>query len=170
MNKERLTALCLIILAAALSRVLPHPHNVAPIAAIALFSGAHFERKWMAFALPLLAMLVSDAVIGFYPEIWVTYLAFSLVVCLGLVLARNKGVLQVACATLAGSVTFFLITNFAPFYTLYPHTMDGIAQSYAMALPFFRNTLLGDAFYVTILFGGFALMQRKFSRLQVAAA
>ena len=44
MNKERLITLTLMILAAAASRLLPHPYNFPPVAAIALFSGAQFEH------------------------------------------------------------------------------------------------------------------------------
>jgi hypothetical protein len=168
MNKERLVTLTLIILAAATARLLPHPHNVAPIAAIALFAGAHFERKWQAFVLPLLAMLVSDAIIGFYDAMWVTYLAFATVVCLGFLLRKNKSFLAVAGATVSGSVLFFLVSNFALWmhHNLYPHTLDGIMESYTMALPFFRNTLIGDLFYSGLLFGGFALAERKFTPLR----
>ncbi|NBO19277.1 MAG: hypothetical protein EBV03_08655, partial [Proteobacteria bacterium] len=74
MNKERTITLFLVILTAALSRLLPHPENVAPIAAIALFAGAKFERKSLAFALPLLPMLLSDMVLGHPSKL--AYLSF----------------------------------------------------------------------------------------------
>jgi hypothetical protein len=170
MNKDRLITLSLIILAAAASRLLPHPENVAPIAAIALFAGAKFETKGLAFAVPALAMLVSDVFIGFYSGMWVTYMAFAAIVCLGFLLRSSKGFAATAAATIAGSVLFFLITNFALWssHGLYPQTLDGIMQSYTAALPFFRNSLLGDAFYSALLFGGFALAERRFLRLQTA--
>ena len=168
MNKERLVTLTLIILAAATSRILPHPDNVAPIAAIALFAGAHFERKWQAFALPIAAMLASDSIIGFYDAMWVTYIGFAAVVCIGFLLRQNKSFLRVLGATIGGSVAFFLISNFALWahHDLYPHTLEGVMESYAMALPFFRNSLIGDLFYTGLLFGGFALAERKFTPLR----
>jgi hypothetical protein len=172
MNKDRLITLSLIILAAAASRLLPHPENVAPIAAIALFAGAKFENKALAFAVPALAMLLSDAFIGFYSGMWVTYMAFAAIVCIGFLLRRKQDFSRVALATVAGSVLFFLVTNFALWssHGLYPQTLDGIMQSYTAALPFFRNSLLGDAFYTALLFGGFALAERRFSRLQTNLA
>jgi hypothetical protein len=172
MNKDRLITLSLIILAAAASRLLPHPDNVAPIAAMALFAGAKFENKQLAFAIPAMAMLLSDAVIGFYSGMWITYMAFAAVVCIGFMLRSKQDVMHTALATVAGSVLFFLVTNFALWssHGLYSHTLDGIMQSYTMALPFFRNSLLGDAFYSAILFGGFALAERRYSRLQAASA
>lgn len=169
MNKERLLALIAIILAAAACRLLPHPANVTPIAAIALFAGAHFQRTSLAFAIPLLAMLASDAVIGFYSGMWVVYLAFAVIVAIGMLLRGHITPLPVAAATLASSGSFFLITNFAPIHHsgLYPHTLEGVLQSYTMALPFFTNTLLGDAFFVALLFGGFVLLERKYRPLQL---
>ena len=64
--------------------------------------------------------------------------------------------------TLAGSVLFFVWTNFGvwAFWNLYPHTLEGLVACYTAAIPFFRNTLLGDVVYSTALFGGFALAER----------
>lgn len=169
MNKERLITLSLIILAASASRLLPHPVNVTPIAALALFAGAQFERKWLAFAVPLLALFLSDIVIGFYSQMWVTYAAFAAVALIGFRLRGHVRPLPVIGATLAGSVAFFLISNCALVMhgELYPATWEGMMASYAAALPFFRHTLLGDLFYAALLFGGFALAERKYAWLRL---
>lgn len=172
MNKQRLITLSLIVLAAAVSRLLPHPANVAPITAIALFGGAMFERKWMAFVIPLAAMLISDLIIGFYAQMWVTYLTFALIVCIGFALRGHVRPLPVIGAALGSSILFFLVTNCALWlpYDLYPKTMGGVVDGYIAALPFFRNTLLGDLFYTGLLFGGFTLAERKYTRLRLASA
>ncbi len=172
MNRERLITLSLIILAAAVSRILPHPVNVTPIAALALFAGAQFERRWLAFAVPMLAMFLSDAVIGFYSQMWVTYVAFAVIVCLGFALRGRISPLPVVGTVLAGSVLFFLISNCALVMhgELYPANFEGMMASYTAALPFFRNTLLGDMFYAALLFGGFALAERKYSWLRLPQA
>lgn len=171
MNRERLITLTLIVLAAAASRLLPHAPNVAPIAAIALFGGAQFERKWLAFAVPFLALLLSDAVIGFYEQMWVTYLAFAAVVCIGFALRGRLRFLPVTGAAVLSSALFFLITNCALWlpYDIYPKTAAGVLLGYEAALPFFRNTLLGDLFYTALLFGGFALAERKLTWLKAPA-
>jgi hypothetical protein len=63
MNK-RLMTLSAIVVLAALTRLAPHPPNVTPIAAMALFGGAYFRGRKIAFLLPLAAMLLSDLVLG----------------------------------------------------------------------------------------------------------
>lgn len=168
MNKQRLITLATIVLAAAVSRLLPHPENVAPIAAIALFGGAKFEQKWLAFAVPGLALLLSDMVIGFYPGVWAVYAAFALIVCMGFALRKRESLPGVLLASLSASVLFFLITNCSFFYPSlpYPSGLQGLWLSYEAGLPFFRTTLLGDLFYNTVLFGGFALAERRYSFLR----
>ncbi|MFW0777120.1 MAG: DUF6580 family putative transport protein [Rickettsiales bacterium] len=169
MNKERLITLSLIILIAAASRLLPHPANVTPITAIALFAGAHFSKKWLAFAVPVLAMLVSDMVIGFHNTMWAVYLGFALVVALGFVLNSRKGILPVAITTLCASIVFFVVSNLGVWISpLYPTTIEGLVTCFTAAIPFFTNSLFGDAFYVTLLFGGFALAQKRFPILATA--
>lgn len=169
MNKERLITLSAIVLVAAASRLLPHPANVAPITALALFAGAHFERRWLAFAVPLSAMFLSDIFIGFYDQMWVTYIAFSAVVCIGFALRGRVRALPVVGAALGSSVLFFLVTNFSLWlpYDLYPKTAEGIVAGYVAALPFFAHTLLGDLFYTVLLFGGFAVAERKYVWLRL---
>lgn len=171
MNKERLIALSLMILAAAASRLVPHPYNFTPVAAIALFAGATFERKSLAFVVPMAALFLSDAVIGFYDfwEMAATYGGFAAVVCIGFLVHRHRRFAPLALATLVGAIVFFLITNCNLLVnpSLYPHTFDGLMQGYVAGIPFFRNTLLSDIFYSVLLFGGFALAERKYSWLQV---
>lgn len=145
-----------LILFGALLRLLPHAPNVAPIAALALFGGVYL-RRWQAFAVPLLALMLSDAVIGFdsLTSRLTVYGAFALVGLLGVWLRGHKRPAMIAGASIAGSTLFYLVTNFAFFYPLhmYPHTLAGVVSSYYNALPFFRNTLGGDLCYTALLFG-----------------
>lgn len=168
MNLERTSTLFVLILTAAASRVLPHPDNVAPIAAMALFAGAKFERKSLAFALPLLAMILSDIILGHPSKL--AYLSFIIIVFIGFQLREKSGAGRVLAASLTSSVLFFLITNcvFLSSGHMYPHTLEGQLLSYEMGIPFFRNTLLGDLFYSATLFGGFALLEQRFQRLRTA--
>ncbi len=143
-------------------RLLPHAPNFAPIGAIALFGGMYLPKR-LAIILPLGAMLLSDSIIGFYSwQIMLSvYGSFALMGFIGLWLRRHKRFLFILGGTLAGSILFYLITNVAvwAFGTMYPHTLAGLMQSYVNALPFFRNTLFGDALYVTLLVGGFEAMR-----------
>ena len=151
----------LIIFGAAL-RFLPHAPNFAPITAIAIFGGASLSRR-SAFVLPLAAMLVSDYFIGFYnPAVMASvYLSFAISGLLGVWLRTRKNVANTLGATLFASVQFYILTNFAvwAFGTMYSKTAAGLLASYVNALPFFRNTLLGDVFYVGALFGIFELVK-----------
>lgn len=159
-----------MVLAAAASRLIPHPPNFTPIAAMALFGGARLEPR-LAFLVPLAAMFLSDLAlgvvsgdlrVGLHPLLPVVYASFALIVCLGLWLRNRQSVLSIAGATLAGSVLFFVLTNLGvwAFGSGYPKSAVGLVTCYVAAIPFFHNTLLGDAVYAAALFGGLALAER----------
>jgi hypothetical protein len=152
----------ILILLGISARLLPHPPNFAPIAAIGIFSGAYFTNKKYAFLLPLAAMLISDSVIGF-AEVWVTlavYGSFAIAGLIGLWLKKNRNLTNTIGASILASSTFFVITNFVvwlatPWYT---KNIAGLLECFFLALPFFRNTLFGDLFYVGIFFGVYELI------------
>lgn len=170
-NPRALTLITLIFLAA-LSRLIPHPWNVAPITAMALFSGSHFRSKVWAFSVPLLAMLMSDAWLGFYSTVWSTYLAFALIVLIGFWIGENRTILRIAVGTLTGSVVFFIVTNLAVwgFSGMYARNTQGLGQCFALAIPFFRNTVLGDMVYSAAMFGSFALAAHRVPALKLSSA
>lgn len=161
--KSRLLLLTGMIFAAAGMRLLPHPPNFESIGAIALFAGAHLDDKRWAIILPLAALFLSDAVIGFHAQMPIVYGTFALVVWLGFFLRERRTALKITGAALAASTLFFVITNFGvwAFDGLYPRTFEGLVVCYVAAIPFFGNTLAGTVFYVVLLFGGFALAEQK---------
>jgi hypothetical protein len=150
------------ILAAVILRLVPHLPNFTPIAALALFGGTYLNQKY-ALGVPLLAMLVADYFIGFYNG-WImlaVYGSFIIIGLIGLWLKKHKTVTNVFGATLAGSIIFYLVTNFAVWAvpgSMYAHNLPGLLNSYIMGLPFFKNTLLGDLFYVGAMFGLYELV------------
>ncbi|HLC70045.1 MAG TPA: DUF6580 family putative transport protein [Patescibacteria group bacterium] len=147
----------LLILLGVLARLLPHAPNFAPIAAIALFGGLYLPRKM--FFLPLAAMFLSDIIIGFYswPIMATVYGCFIVSFLVGQLIKKQKNVRNIFSGTIFNSLLFFVATNLAvwAFGTMYPLNIAGLAESYVAAIPFFRNTLLGDMFYVTVLVGGY---------------
>jgi len=159
-NIELIIALLLVLIGISF-RIIPHAPNFTPIAAIALFGGVYFSKK-IAFVLPLGAMLISDIFIGFYQtSVMVSvYGSFILCVILGFWLKKHKGWYAVGGSAVLSSVLFFLITNFAvwAFTPWYAKTLSGIIQCYLLALPFLKNTLLGDLFYTTVFFGSYELI------------
>jgi hypothetical protein len=149
------------IFLAAIARFVPHAPNFTPIAAIALFGGVYLNKKY-ALILPMAAMLISDYFLGFYDFklMLSVYLGFVLIGLVGLLVRKNKNLFTIIGGTIMGSVLFFVVTNFAvwAFYNWYPHNLSGFVQCFAMAIPFFRNSLLGDLFYVAVLFGSYELI------------
>lgn len=168
----RFTTILLMIVAAAVSRLLPHPPNFTPIAALALFAGAYVGDKRFAFAVPLGALLLSDMIIGFHSLMPVVYACFALMVWIGLTLRKGLGIGRLAVRVLASSLLFFTVTNAAVWAlgNMYPHTPAGLITCYVAAIPFFHNTMLGDIVYAGILFGGFALAERMIPSLKEKAA
>ena len=177
--EPRLLLLITLMLLAAFSRLIPHPPNFAPIGALALFGGACFASRRLAVGLPLLAMLLSDLALGllaghplqgFHALMPFVYGSFALSVGLGIWLRKHqRAVLPLAAATLTGSVLFFAITNFGVWLTgYYGYTWQGLGACYLAAVPFFHNTLLGDAVYVSALFGGLALAEAGIPSLREA--
>src|SRR3989338_6205080 len=161
-NVKNVLPIFFIVISAVLARVLPHPPNFAPITGIALFSGSYLSGIG-AFILPMGIMLLSDAVIGFHSTMIYVYGSFLLIVLLGKFLKTKTSFIRLTVTSLISSILFFTITNFGVWQGggLYPKTFQGMGQSYAMAIPFFRNTLLGDFFYTFILFYGFQLVRSE---------
>jgi hypothetical protein len=144
----------LMIAFAVIMRLVPHPPNMAPITAMALFSGAYLPNKY-AFTLPIIAMLISDYFIGFYGSTMIfVYGSFLLVGLLGTWLKNHKQAHYILGASLISSILFFLITNFGVWLTtsLYARNLPGLLNCYTMAIPFFRNTIIGDLVFTTIIF------------------
>ena len=166
--------LAALILLAALSRLLPHPPNFSPVEAVALFGGAFFASRALALLVPLLAMLVSDLVLGLLhgglyagwfgsAGFWLVYLCIAASVVLGFGLRGRAGAGRVLGYSLAGSVLFFLVTNFGAWLAspLYPSTGAGLMQAYVAGIPFFQWTVLGTIAYAALLFGGFGLLRAR---------
>jgi hypothetical protein len=165
-----ITAMVLVVAAI---RLAPHPLNFAPIGALALFGGAYFSSKRQALIVPLLSLIIGDAITGFHPLIPFVYASFLVSVAIGFWLRRKRSATRIGAATLAGAIQFFLVTNFAVWATSigsYPKSAAGLAACYIAGIPLFWNTLAGDAFYATLLFGGMALAERKFPALRESLA
>lgn len=167
MSKPRFVVLAGMILLAAMSRLVAHPWNLTPITGMALFAGAHFSSRKAAMLIPLAALFLSDCILGFYSTMTFTYLSFGLIVLLGHGLRGHISFTRVTAASLMGSILFFVVTNFAhwAFTAQYPKSFQGLAACFTMAIPFFRNAILGDAFYSALLFGSFTLAERSLPKL-----
>ena len=152
-----------IVLSAVFIRLIPHAPNMAPIAALALFSGA-LVPSWKGFIIPLAAMIISDIFLGFHATIPFVYGSFFLIGCIGYLLRKKISPITIGLGSLSGSVLFFIITNFGVWATssMYEKSIQGIMYCYYMGLPFFRNTILGDIFYTVLFFAGYKVFKLLF--------
>lgn len=162
----------LLLIVGALGRFIPHPANFAPIGALGIFAGL-YARNWkQGIALPLIARLITDVLIGFFnPGVMVAvYISTLCGTFLGMWARKNKNIFTIGRATIAGAVIFFVVTNFAVwlFDGLYPMNVRGLIESYTLALPFFRNSLFGDIFYAIVIIGGYELALRANYKLQIS--
>ena len=160
----------LYVLAAVILRLLPHPWNATPLGAMFLFSGATFRSKRDSLLVPMAALVVSDIAVdrflygatGTWFSPW-TWSAFLLIGLIGWALRDKITVGRVAVGALAGSLAFFLLSNFGVWASgpMYPHTVSGLAACYAAAVPFFRETMLGDLAYSAVMFGSYAWLRLR---------
>ena len=154
MNKLIIIA---IIIFAAFTRLIHHPPNFTPIIAIGLFGGAYFQDRRLAFLIPLITMIISDAFLGFHATMIFVYSSLIFVSMMGMSLKNRITLTNCTVITFGGSLLFFLVTNFGVWIMsgFYEKSIVGLLTCYSMALPFFHNTLAGSVVYSTIMFGGY---------------
>jgi hypothetical protein len=160
-----------MVFLAASARLLPHPWNFTPMMAIALFAGYQGRKVSTGALTTLLALVLSDAVMGFYSGFWYVYAAALIPVLLGWLIRNRSSAGAIAAAALASSLSFFFITNFMFWATSlwYPHTAAGLCACFLAGIPFYRNQILGDAFYTAAIFGGYAALSRYWQPIRQAA-
>ena len=166
--KIRVITITAIIFSLALFRLLPHLPNVSPIAAMALFGGAYFADKRIAFIVPFVALFVSDLILGLHNSMIFVYAGFALTVAIGLLLKNRVSITNTAFAVVLSSALFFLITNFGAWMTsgIYAKSAEGLMQAYVAGIPFFQNSLFGNMVYAAVIFGAYHLLQKKVVVLQ----
>jgi len=135
--------------------------NVSPITALALFTGAYLADRKLAMLIPLVAMFIGDLVLGLHNMMFFVYGAFALIAFVGVFISTRVCGHVVIAASLVSSVLFFLVTNFgvwmlSGYYTM---TFEGLLTCYTAAIPFFQMTLMGDLFFVGIMFGLFMALE-----------
>tara|TARA_B100000470_G_scaffold197428_1_gene167440 strand:+ start:16 stop:591 length:576 start_codon:yes stop_codon:yes gene_type:complete len=175
--------LSIIILLAAFTRIMPHPPNFSPIAAIGLFGAAHFAKKWQAFFIPLIGIWISDLVINnyvysssssnivwFYSGFYWQYISYILIIFAGLfIFNRGISLTKTVGGMISSSGIFFLVSNFGVWAggTMYPKNFGGLITCYAAGIPFIHNTIISDVLFTTVLFGTYYLLQVEYSSLKI---
>lgn len=151
-------------------RLIPHAPNFTPVGAIALFGGAVLSAR-LAIWLPVAIMIGSDLFLGAHGTMLFTYGGYALVGMFGMLLRNSSNSLRIPVGTLGGALIFYIVSNFGVWVEgkLYPHTFQGLVDCYVAALPFFRNSLVADLVFTTLLFGTYALSRRMLTHRAVQA-
>lgn len=179
MRSRRFLVLTCMVVAAAGSRVLPHPPNFSGIPAMALFAGACFSGWPSALAVPIASMALGDVLLALlvYGGLAFAYAPFvyastALTVLLGRALrGRRSSATAVGLAMVLSALVFFAVTNLGVWLDgrIYPMTAEGLLACYLAALPFLENMLLGNVVFGTVLFGGLAVLERRYPQLVAEA-
>lgn len=142
-------------------------YNFNAVMAAGLFAGAYLGSRRMGFLIPLLALLATDVILGFYDWQLMLFVYASLTasIFIGRYYAKNRTLSRFVGSVLGGSALFFIVTNGAVWLlsvdAIYPKTLPGLFEAFAAGLPFYRNTLLGDMTWSTVLFGSYELLRLK---------
>ena len=147
-NKQILLGL-MIVAVLSLSRLIPHPPNFTPILGMAVFSGAIISKRYIAYLVPLAAMLLSDLYLGFHASMPIIYFSLALCVLIGTIIESRVSILNSFLSISLGVLLFFLITNFMVWYGsgMYELSISGLMTCYLMGLPFLQNTFISSILY-----------------------
>lgn len=165
MKKNKVWMLVMVIVACGVYRLLPHISNVTPIGAMALVGGMYFNKRILAFIIPIVTLYASDLILNntlfatpgssfvwFSAYMVYVYGAFLLTVLIGILLNKKTSTTKIIGGTLMASFLFFFITNIGDWaaYNMYPKTMAGLGSALLAGVPFFRNTLLGNLIFIPL--------------------
>jgi hypothetical protein len=169
MSSSRLLVLTALVVAAVFSRLLPHPPNFTAIGAAAVFAGATLPWRW-AMLVPLLAMVVGDAIIGFHSLTLAVYGCLVVSTLLGRLLKPTSSALAFGGMGALSAVVFFVGTNFAvwAFQDMYPRTGSGLGMCYLAALPFLANMIVADIVFAVALVTATRLSERYWPAVRLS--
>lgn len=138
--------------------------NFSAMGALALVCSVYVRNPLSGIGIVLGARLLTDLVLefrtghGFYSSMPFEYLAYLLMYLLGR-LTNPASFWGVFGMSLAGALTFFLVSNFGVWclpheaQSMYPATLSGLITCLANGLPFVRGTLAGDVLFTCLFFG-----------------
>ena len=156
-----------LVVMAIMTRLLPHSPNVTSVTAVALFAGALLPGRW-SIAVVVGSLIVTDLIIGVHSLSWLVWVCFAAIALASRLSLRRIQPGRVIVASIGSSIFFYLVTNFGVWAEgrMYTLTWTGLMESYYMALPFFRNALIGDILYSGILFGVYGAVVFAVHRMQ----
>ena len=152
-SKNNLLPFLYIVLFLLVGRLIPHPPNFTPILAVAILAPYIFNNRFLSFSMTIIAMFLSDLIIGLHSGILWIYLAILICSFVSEFLMKfGRFSFRLGLMTIVSSLLFFLITNFSVWliYDYYPKTFEGLLLCYTMGIPFVKNTILSTMIYTGI--------------------
>jgi hypothetical protein len=182
---QRLAATLIVL--AVVSRLLPHPWNVSPMAGIALFGMVAFGNRMTAIGVAVSAWFMSDLLVNVLIQpsfveglsyFWGgtalgVYLGLAWMLWMGSTLAGSQATgIRVMGFSLASSLGFFVISNTLVWASsgFYPMNLAGLGLALTAGIPFYQagdvsssfflNQVVGDLLYTGALFGAHSAARR----------
>jgi hypothetical protein len=158
----------MLVVIAIVSRMMPHTPNFVAVSAVTIFAAWYFRTIALAAAIPIVTLLISDLMLGFYePVLMVTvYVAALIPLALNKFIRGRLSVARLSCVTLAASMGTHFALDFVVWISSgwYEKSTYGLMQCYASGLPFLKNRLAGDFVWTAAIFGSY-LIGVELSRL-----
>ena len=155
-NKKNLQSFFFIFLFLTISRLIPHEPNFTPILSISILGFLFSTILSVKVLIVLGSMFFSDLIIGTHD--FILYVYFSLIILI--IFSNSKNYIYMI---FFGPLIFFIITNFGVWLnsSYYTKNINGLIESFYMAIPFFKNTILSTFFYCILI-----LLTKNFYQIQ----
>ena len=155
-NKKNLQLFFFIFFFLTISRLIPHEPNFTPILSLSILGFLFSTILWVKVLIVLGSMFFSDLIIGTHD--FILYVYFSLIILI--IFSNSKNYIYMI---FFGPLIFFIITNFGVWLnsSYYTKNINGLIESFYMAIPFFKNTILSTFFYCILI-----LLTKNFYQIQ----
>ena len=155
-NKKNLQSFFFIFFFLTISRLIPHEPNFTPILSLSILGFLFSTILWVKVLIVLGSMFFSDLIIGTHD--FILYVYFSLIILI--IFSNSKNYIYMI---FFGPLIFFIITNFGVWLnsSYYTKNINGLIESFYMAIPFFKNTILSTFFYCILI-----LLTKNFYQIQ----
>ena len=162
LNRIVLINLILWVAIATVGRLVPHPPNATPLAALAILSVIVLPKRW-ALGLVLVSLCLSDILLSDlnHTAIWGfwSFFTYSGYLLTALFASRENRLSSLLSYTVFATFGYWLWTNLGTWLegVIYAYSWQGLAECYLAAVPFLRNAVIGNLIYLVLLW--FALQK-----------
>ncbi len=175
-TKHQILIAILLVVLLIVSRIYSPLANFTAVGAVALFSGYLLGAK-RGIIIIFSGMLFSDlffegiydagTMIAVYSALFLCVFIGQKKINFGLSNLKANRLLTVITKAISGGIVFYLISNLGVwlFSGMYALNLNGLIECYALAIPFFKFTWLGDLSFSLLLFGTYyAISDLQFTK------